>query len=72
MAINADTKPCNTALRKNGIRMKFHDAPTNFIVCMVKRREYILKRIVLLIKENDTTVSRAAMINNTILIFPNF
>ena len=71
MAINADTKPCNTALRKNGIRMKFHDAPTSFIVCMVNVENTYSNELYYLSRRMNYR-RRAAIINSTITDFTQF
>ena len=48
--------------------MNPHDAPTSFMVCMEKRRAYMPSFTVLLMSENDTTVSRTASASSTMLI----
>ena len=67
-AMSAASKPRAIYLRTNGPLMNPHDAPTSFIVCMEKRRAYILRRTVLLMSENDTMVNSNAIDSNTTLI----
>ena len=56
------------AFLTNGPRMNPHDAPTSFIVCMVKHRAYMPSLTVLLISEKDTKVSSTASTSSTILM----
>ena len=37
-AMKAESSPNPTAMRRNGSRMKPHEAPTSFIVCIANRR----------------------------------
>ena len=63
------SSPSATAIPMNGRRMKLHDAPTSFIVLMEKRREKMPRRTVLLMSENDTTMSSTAITTITSATF---
>ena len=49
--------------------MNDHDAPTNFMVCIEKRRAYTLRRTELFISANETYARSAAKISSTKFIF---
>ena len=52
-------------LTMNGLRMKFHVAPVNFMVCSRKRFEYIDKRTMLLMSDHDIIVSSTSNSNSS-------
>lgn len=64
-----ETRPANSPeiilSLTNGRRMNPFVAPTSCIVCMVKRRAYMARCTVLLIKTNDIITSTRAIAPNT-------
>jgi hypothetical protein len=60
MAMTAAMMPLKMFDRINGRRMKPGVAPTNFMVYMINRRLYAVRRMVLLMSTYDMTINTIA------------
>lgn len=61
--------PIKALLRTNGLRINPPVAPTSFIVLIINRLEYMLKRIVFLIRAIEIKSRIAERINKMVVIF---